>query len=176
MQKERSYTKEEEECEEFFQKTYQRDSNGRFIVGLPFKTDRQPLGQSRNRAIVRLNQLQNRFNRQEDFYMNYSAVIEEYKSLKHMQPIKQKENTGEIYYMPHHAVLKNCSTTTKLRVVFDASAKTTTGESLNEQLLVGPTLQQDLSSILMRWRSHKIILVADIAQMYRQIKVRDEDQ
>ena len=44
--------------------------------------------------------------------------------------------------MPHHCVLKDASTTTKLRVVFDASAKTTTGLSLNDCLMVGPKLQE----------------------------------
>jgi len=48
------------------------------------------------------------------------------------------------YYIPNHCVLKPSSTSTKLRVVFDASCTTTSQLSLNDLLLVGPTVQTDL--------------------------------
>ncbi|XP_043496372.1 uncharacterized protein LOC122520340 [Polistes fuscatus] len=72
------------------------------------------------------------------------------------------------FYLPHHAVLKHTSITTKLRVVFDASAKTSNGKSLNNVLMVGPTIQEDLFALLVRFRSHAIASTADIAKMYRQ--------
>ena len=72
-------------------------------------------------------------------------------------------------FLPHHCVHKEDSTTTKLRVVFDGSAKSSTGVSLNGSLMVGPTVQEDLFSILIRFRFHKVGLSADIAKMYRQI-------
>lgn len=58
------------------------------------------------------------------------------------------------FYMPHHAVLKESGNTTKLRVVFNASAKTTNGISFNDNLLIGPTIQDDLFAILLRFRLH----------------------
>ena len=61
------------------------------------------------------------------------------------------------YFLPHHAVFKHSSSTTKLRVVFDGLAKTTNGLSLNDILLVGPNVQQDLSSILLRFRIHNYV-------------------
>ena len=72
-------------------------------------------------------------------------------------------------------MFKHSSLTTKLRVVFDGSSKTTNGLSLNDVLLVGPNVQQDLFSILLRFRTHKYVLIADIEKMYRQIRVADED-
>ncbi len=75
------------------------------------------------------------------------------------------------FYMPHHAVFKESSTTTKLRVVFDGSAKTTTGVSLNDTLLVGPTIQQGVFDLIFRFRFYKIGFTADIAKMYRQIEL-----
>ena len=55
--------------------------------------------------------------------------------------------------MPHHAVIKPDSTTTKLRVVFDASCATSTGISLNNALMVGPVVQEDLLTIILRFRT-----------------------
>ena len=79
------------------------------------------------------------------------------------------------YYLPYHAVVRETSITTKTRVVFDASAKTSSGISLNDCLMVGPTIQDDLFSIFTRYRSFLFALTADIEQMYRQIKVYPED-
>ena len=63
-----------------------------------------------------------------------------------------------------------------MRVVFDASAKTTTGFSLFDRLLVGPKLQDDLFNILVRFRFFKIALSADVAKMYRQVELDKADR
>lgn len=68
-------------------------------------------------------------------------------------------------------MIKDKSETTKLRVVFNASVKTSTGNSLNDIQMVGPVIQSDLISILLRFRQHRYILVADIEKMYRQIEI-----
>ena len=67
------------------------------------------------------------------------------------------------------------STTTKFRVVFDASSKTSNGSSLNDFLLVGPTLQDNLTDVIHRFRLHPVAFTADIAKMYRQIKVKEDE-
>ena len=72
------------------------------------------------------------------------------------------------YTTCHHCVHKEDSTTTKLRVVFDGSAKSENGFSLNNSLMVGPVTQSDLFSIMVRFRFHVVALSADIAKMYRQ--------
>ena len=80
------------------------------------------------------------------------------------------------FYLPHHCVFKDDSTTTKLRVVFDGSAKTSTGKSLNDTLMVGPTVQDDLYSIIMRFRVVPVALSADIEKMYRQVALEAPDK
>ena len=60
---------------------------------------------------------------------------------------------SETYYLPMHAVVKESSTTTKLRVVFDASAKSTSGHSLNDVILSGPVLHPLLANILINFSS-----------------------
>jgi len=78
------------------------------------------------------------------------------------------------YFIPHHCVLKPYSSTTKLRVVFDASAPSSTGNSLNNILRVGTTVQSDLLSILLRFRTHCFVFTADVEKMYRQIWVHPQ--
>jgi hypothetical protein len=104
--------------------------------------------------------------------------MEEYLHLGHMEkiPLEERcETAGSINYLPHHYVLKGSSTTTSFRVVFDASAKTSCGHSLNNNLMVGPTIQDEMFDILLRFRLHLYAFTADIAKMYRQVKVTRED-
>lgn len=80
------------------------------------------------------------------------------------------------YYMCHHGVYREDALTTKLRVVFDASLPSCTGYSLNNILMVGPTMQQDLLSILIRFRQHRFVIAADCTKMYRSVLVAPEDR
>ena len=75
------------------------------------------------------------------------------------------------YYLSHHCVSRDSITTTKLRVVFDSSAKTTNGIFLNDRLMVGPKIQKDLFSILIRFRMYTVALSVDIEKMYRQVQL-----
>lgn len=100
--------------------------------------------------------------------------MNEYLTLNHMTLVENIDNPKAVY-LPHHAVVREDKDTTKVRVVFDASCKGFNNFSLNDNLLVGPKLQQDLRHILMRWRSHKICIAADIIKMYRMVRVAQED-
>ncbi|XP_017464969.1 PREDICTED: uncharacterized protein LOC108358258 [Rhagoletis zephyria] len=161
-------TYEERHCEELFETTHQRAPDGRFVVELPLKTD-VLLGDSRSYAVQSLLRIERRLARDDDLRLRYNEFMQELLDMNHME--LAPESTNQMFYMPHHPVVKDSSVTTKLRVVFNASAKTATGNSLNDALFVGPQLQQDLFSILTRFRTHRYALTADIAKMYRQICV-----
>ena len=75
----------------------------------------------------------------------------------------------ESYYMPMHVVTNVSSVTTRMLVVFDASAKSTSGTSLNDHFLVGPTVHSSLVDVLLRFRRHWIALTTDISHMYRTV-------
>lgn len=100
----------------------------------------------------------------------------EYEQLGHMRKV-ETESAGPLRrcFLPHHPVIKQESTTTKVRVVFDASSKTSSGTSLNDALLVGPVIQDDLRSIILRSRTSQVMLVADVEKMFRQIHICQED-
>jgi hypothetical protein len=74
-------------------------------------------------------------------------------------------------YFPHHTVLKD-STSTKLRVVFNASFRSADALSLNDNLMAGPTIQPELFAILLRFRTFKYVVNGNIAKMYRMIEIR----
>ncbi|XP_055615401.1 uncharacterized protein LOC129761693 [Toxorhynchites rutilus septentrionalis] len=93
-----------------------------------------------------------------------------------MREISAENDQSPQYFLPHHAVLRPESSTTKLRTVFDASCKSQSGLSLNDVLLTGPTIQQSLIALVMRFRMHAYVVTADIAKMYRQIMVHPTDQ
>ncbi|XP_018310912.1 uncharacterized protein, partial [Mycetomoellerius zeteki] len=169
-------TPEERACEDHFMKTHKRDQDGKFVVSLPFKEHiMRRLGTSREIAVQRFKNLERRFGRDPQLKMEYSKFIHEYSALGHMRELTDPvDNAWPHFYMPHHCVIKAASSTTRLRVVFDASCKSSTGISLNNTLMVGPVLQQELISILLRFRTNKYVLTSDIEKMYRQIKVEAE--
>lgn len=176
-------------CEKHFEENTVRDKSGRFIVSLPFKDDLKNLGDSYEMAYNRFLSLEKRLSKNIELKKDYCEFIREFEELNHMNRVSclresttkgtihneqnKKLNLKDGYFLPHHAVVKE-SLTTKCRVVFDASAKTSSGLSLNDVQYVGPTLQQDVFSILNRFRTHKYVMCADISKMYRQILVHKD--
>ena len=90
--------------------------------------------------------------------------------------LESKEEKQSSFFLPHHAVVKPESKSTKVRVVFNASKKTGSGFSLNDVLHQGPTLQTDLIQIVLSWRNYKYVFTGDIEKMYRQILVHEDDR
>ena len=149
-------------CEEHFVKNTTRNSEGRYIVRLLFNGRRNEIGHSRNVALRRLHFLENRFHRQPELKSPYDEFLSEYEQLGHMSQLENDGTTPEGFYLPHHAVVKEDSLTTKIRVVFDGSAKSSTGVSLNDSSMVGPVIQDELFVHLTRFRSRKYALTADM--------------
>lgn len=168
----RKYTPEEQACEDHFVKNTFRDSDGRFVVTTPLKHSLEKLGNSRTQALNRFLSLERQLSKNHFLKIEYTKVFNEYLELGHMREIIENSSTSHInYYLPHHAIVKKDHLTTKIRVVFDASAKTDTGISYNDIQLVGPTIQDDIYSLLLRFRKYRIALTADIEKMYRQVKL-----
>ena len=168
----RHLTSNERRCEDHFDSTTKRNEDGCFVGQMPFQDGPHNLGLSKANAMKRFIRLEYTLRHKVDLYRKYSAFIQEFIDLGHLEKVQPVEiNISPNFYLPHHCVLKEDSTTTKLRIVFDASAKTTTGFSLIDCLLVGLDMQDDLFNILVRFRFFKIALSADVAKMYRQVEL-----
>ena len=162
---------EEKKVVEYFRENHSRDESGRFIVPLPLKTDATPLGESRSLAVKRFESLE-RSLRAGARFEEFADANREYIDQGHAEPVPVKEfgkSSNQTYYFPMHVVRKETSTSSRVRVVFDASAKTTTGTSLNDQLLVGPTVYSPLIDVLLRFRRHRVALATDVSRMYRAV-------
>ena len=174
-------TEEDQVCEQHFSTHTRRLADGRYEVALPFKGGKRPaLGSSREVALKRLAYLERRFQKDEKLHDGYRKCIMEYLTLQQMEEV-DLDNDSTIQspyhsFLPHHAVLKEASSTTKLRVVFDAASKSTDGTSLNDHLMVGPKLQTNIVDIILRWRNHRYTFTADIEKMYRQIWITEGDR
>ncbi|XP_027841166.2 uncharacterized protein LOC114122642 [Aphis gossypii] len=175
-------TTEDQWCEDYFSKTTSHDSSGRFCVALPFRdlftasgslssTSFHGHGDSRVSALKRFHNLEKPLNKDSNLYAAYRKFMSDSQTLGHMVPAAEAGR----YFKPHHAVLKSDGDLSKIRVVFDVSAISSSGRSLNKVLCTDPKLQTDLRDILLRCRTHKYIMTADIVKMYRQILIRPED-
>ena len=168
-----------DECEDFYKKTVRRTEDGKYIVEMPtIPNYAQKLGNSRSVAISQFLQLEKRFERNKKLAAMYKDFMKEYEYLEHMMPTRSSAHmtaSGECY-LPHHGVLRENSTTTKLRTVFNASQKTGSGFSLNNLLEKGANLQKDIQALILKWRTYKYAFTADIEKMYRCIWLTEHQQ
>jgi len=173
----KTWTAEEILCEEHFKRHTARDDTGRYIVRLHRREGQGRLEESYEQAKRRFPQLERRFHDHRDLHQAYSEFMQEYEELGHMNQINEDtSSTEEWHYLPHNVVFKSFSSTTRTRVVFDGSCRSSNGLSLIYTLLVGPTIQQYFYSIVLRFRTYHIAFTADIAKMYRQVRIHEEDR
>lgn len=166
---------DDERCEEIFSQSIKQRDDGHLSVDLPFRHEEQPIiGPSRDIALRRFLNLEKKLSTDDELKREYHKTMQDYIDSKHMKIAEQQNAEGREYYLPHHAVFKESSSTTKVRVVFDASCKSEDGTSLNNHLLTGPKLQTDIRDVLFNWRKFRFALTADIAKMYRMFYVNEK--
>ena len=161
-----------------FKTNYSRSPEERFVVPLPRNPSAKSIGESRSQAVKRFLSLERSLTAK-DRFKEFDDVIQEYFDLGHAESIPTtdlEKPVEDVFYLPMHAVYKASSTTTKVRAVFDASAKSSTGISLNDILLVGPTIHPPLLDVLLLFRSYPIALTADISKMYRAVELPKDDR
>ncbi|GFX61589.1 DUF1758 domain-containing protein [Trichonephila clavipes] len=145
---------------------------GKFVLKIPMLFSKiLCLGESRDIALKRLNAPWTRLIRDPQYLKLYKDFIKEYEQLGHMKEVVVENDNSEIaYYMPHHGILRPEKSTTKLRVVFNATNPTSNGLSLNSIQYNGGLVQNDLFTIMIKFREPPYAFTADVKMMYRMIK------
>ena len=116
--------------------------------------------------------------KRKDRWNSFNQGVAEYLQMGHAEKVPVQTMgrlVSSVYYLPMHGVLKEASSMTKLRIVFDASAKSTSGNSLNDTLLSGLSLYPLLPTIVNRFRLHMIRMSGDISKKFREVCLHPED-
>ncbi|XP_051167313.1 uncharacterized protein LOC127285374 [Leptopilina boulardi] len=174
--KQKILSEEKVSAENHYSETIKRLESGSYKTELPFNEKKNLFGKSSELAFQRFYSLEKKFLKNPVLKEQYSDCIQGYLDEGHMSLLKTEDTQKPGYFLPHHAVFKEDSITTKTRVVFNGSAKSSTGISLNDTFFIGPTIQNNLFSIVLRFRSFPYALTADIQQMYRQIEIAEKDR
>ncbi|XP_062558237.1 uncharacterized protein LOC134223116 [Armigeres subalbatus] len=160
----------EDRCDKHYVATTTRDPSGRYIVSLP-RTDNPDIADRRLMSVER------RLDRDPATKDAYLRFMDENLQLGHMKKLIDPVDDNQLHcYIPHHAVFKKSSTSINVRVIIDMSCKTSSGYSLNDTLLVGPVVQEDLLSIVLRFCIRCDAIVAHVEKMYRQMLHSPEDR
>ena len=170
---------DEKDCEDYFVNTHSRNSEGRYIVRLPFKVaDISNLKFPGSLPIARkmLMRMETRFLNDNQFHNLYLDFMRDYENSKHMKLSATIDDVNSCYFLPHHGVLKKNCSVPKLRTVFNGSAKDYQNLSINDMLHTGANLLPDLTNLLISWMKYKYVFVSDVKQMFRQILVHEDDQ
>ena len=160
-----------------FNASIQREEDGRYKVPLLWKDGDKELDSNFDKAKYRLKCLEDRLEKNPKLKMNYNEVFEEYRELGIIEKVPDCElNNDRVFYLPHHAVVKESSTSTKVRPVFDGSCTDKNGTSLNDILDPGPSLLPQLVDLLLRFRQYVIPYTADITKAFLQLSLKEEER
>lgn len=160
--------------EKFEQGLQRRD--GRYEVALPWKTGLRELEDNYAVAKTRLQSLVRQLERTGNM-LEYDEAIRNYLKNGHAEKVTAEDSCPNVeYYMPHRAVIRTNSSTTRIRVVFDASSHSVGSSSLNDHLEKGPKLNADLVGVLLRFRLHKVAITADIEKAFLQVAIQSQDR
>lgn len=168
-------SREDERAFSLMKTTAARMSGHRWEIGLLWRDEDTVLPDSKNMAMLRLQCLERRLDRDNVLRASYSEKITDYieKGYFVRATINSEQNRKK-WYLPHFPVV-NPNKPNKLRIVFDAAAKSH-GQSLNDFLMTGPDLLKPLPGVLFRFRQRRIGFVGDIKEMYHRVGIRAADQ
>ena len=152
-------------------------NNGRYCVQLPWKSPRVLLPDNFDLSQKRLFNLLKRLRQTPHILTQYDEIIQEQIRRGIVEVVDPTDigSMGITHYLPHHAVIKEDKQTSKLRIVYDASARSN-GLSLNDCLYAGPTFGQNIMDILLRFRIHRVAVIADIEKAFLMVSVSEEDR
>ena len=148
----------------------------RYKVSLPWKEYHPPLPDHYDLCRKRLESLMRRLRQNPQLLKEYDRIIYDQLEKGMIQKVSQSNVVSDrVHYLPHHGVVRHDKATSKLRVVYDASARST-GPSLNDYLYTGPKFGQSIFDILLRFRHQRVALTGDIEKAFLMVSVREKDR
>jgi len=152
----------------------QKDNS--YEISIPWKENRQVLGNNYDMALSRLKNTEKRLKKDPVIGQAYSETISEYVKKGYITKVPENEQKlSPSWYLPHFPVVRLDKETTKVRIVFDASAKND-GVCLNDVIHAGPKLQNELFDVLLRFRKKPVAVICDIAEMYLRVGINVPDR
>lgn len=149
---------------------------GRYEVHLPWRESHPHLPDNYVLCKRRLNGLLKRLSQNPEHLKQYDSVIRDQLEQGIVEVVDPTAHeVGRLHYLPHHGVFQHDKQTTKLRVVYDASARGD-GPSLNDCLHIGPNFGQNMLDILVRFRVHPIVLMGDVEKAFLMVSVAERDR
>ena len=152
--------------------------DGRYVVSWPWRDSHPELSFNFQLALGRLKSLVNRLSKDTAIYNKYDTLQQQLQ----LGIIEKVDDTNEDlqnprHYLPHHCVLKPTHTTTKVRIIYDASAKTQKDlGSLNACLFAGPCMLPDLCGILLCFRLFPIAICSDVEKAILQLSLNPSNR
>lgn len=149
----------------------------RYTVNLPWKEGHERLPSNYYNSLKRLKGQIRKLQQDPDTLIEYDRVIKDQLEKGIIEPVCNLEEEGKLFYLPHHPVIRREAKTTKLRVVYDASAKEGgKGVSLNDCLHIGPALTPHLYDVLVRFREKRVAIVGDIEKAFLNVEIARKDR
>ena len=160
-----------------FKQQLERNEEGWCKTGLVWTENKVPLNNNKFGSLGRLKSLLKRLEQNPEIFKAYDQVIRDQLVNNVIEKVSenQSENPKE-FFLPHRPVIRQNAESTKLRVVYDASAKSESGYSIKDCLEKGPSLQNKLWDILIRTRFRPVILCADIEKAFLQIRIKEKER
>lgn len=151
--------------------------DGRYYVTWPWKSENPLLPDNFELAKCRLKCLTKKLSQDPAILKKYDEILQDQLQKGIIEKVDEHTTEGKIkHYVPHHAVITPQKATTKVRIVYDASAKMKKQKSLNECLYRGPVMLEDLCLLLIRMRMWKVAVVADIEKAFLQIGLQEHER
>lgn len=171
----KSMSQEDKKFMEIVNKECVKDEKGHYELPLPFRDNEVKLQNNRPCAIIRANSLKYKMLKDDNYYNQYKEYMDTMLKENYAEIVPKHEiNNDKVWYIPHFGVY-HPKKPGKLRIVFDCSAKYE-NECLNDKLIQGPDLTNNLFDVLLRFRFGKYAYVADVQHMFLRVRVAPKDR
>ena len=151
--------------------TLDTDEN-KWSTPYPYLKDPAKLKPNRDQAVAFLKKLEKRLEKQPEVKEQYCKQFQELIDLgiyKELSEGEMRLYDGPVFYITHHEVFKEGSSSTPVRIVLNSSLKNKDGECFNDYLMKGPNTLNPISNVQLKFRTYPVACVGDVSKMYPSI-------